>query len=78
MDNGLNQNFTMVIGSLDAYSMITSLLITDNIISGRIYRFRYRVMNINGFSEYSDVTYIQAAVAPGRPASPKLLSASAT
>jgi hypothetical protein len=74
IDDGLGKEFSMVIGSTEAYSMRTSIVITDNIVKGRLYRLKYRVMNINGFSDYSDIAYIRAGVAPGRPQSPELTS----
>jgi hypothetical protein len=33
----------------------------------RTYRFRYRVSNIKGWSEFSEVTYILAAYVPDKP-----------
>lgn len=58
--------------------MRTSIVITKNIVKARLYRLKYRVMNTNGFSDYSDIVYIRAGVAPGRPQSPQLVSATAT
>ena len=43
-----------------------------------MYRFAYRVRNINGWSPLSDVTFIQTAIVPGQPKAPELISASAT
>ena len=45
---------------------------------GSLYRFSYRVKNINGWSEMSDIVAIRAAIVPGQPKAPELLSASAT
>lgn len=58
--------------------MQTSITITDGIVKGLSYRFRYRVLNANGWSEYSDITYIKAAVVPGKPEPPLLISATNT
>jgi hypothetical protein len=40
---------------------------------GRTYRFRYRVNNVIGWSDYSDVTYILAAYVPDKPIGAPLL-----
>ncbi len=60
----------------DGYDILqTSMLINEGIVKGRIYRFRYRCQNITGWSAWSDETYIKAAIAPGIPAAPTLISA---
>lgn len=45
----------------------TSITLTQGIIKGREYRFRYRCKNINGWSEWSDILYVKAAVVPSIP-----------
>lgn len=52
--------------------------IFKNLQKGQLYRFAYRVKNINGWSSLSEVTAIRAAIFPGQPKAPELLSASAT
>jgi hypothetical protein len=56
----------------------TEVIITDHIESGYTYRFRYRVANVNGFSEYSDVSYILPFNAPDAPPAPYFISATQT
>ena len=58
-------------------TMRTSHIIKD-LIKGSLYRFSYRVRNINGWSEMSDITAIRTAIVPGQPKAPELLSASAS
>ena len=57
---------------------MTTLLITNGIYRGRIYRFRYRVRNINGWSPFSEVAYISAFSIPLAPPTPKFVSGTAT
>lgn len=52
------------------------ITLTENIIEGRYYRFKYRCQNKNGFSEFSDITYILTAEVPEKPRAPVLISAS--
>ena len=45
------------------------------VVLGRTYRFRFRISNIIGWSEFSDTEYILAATVPDRPISaPTLVS----
>jgi hypothetical protein len=48
------------------------------VVRGLIYRFRYRVYNINGWSAYSDVAYLFAFQAPAAPPRPTFISATDT
>ena len=50
----------------------------EDIQQGYSYRFRYRVANTNGFSEYSDTAYIFAFSKPDIPPTPAFASASDT
>lgn len=47
-------------GGYEYNSMETEYLI-ENLISGRIYRLRYRVLNFVGWSTYSPVLYVLVA-----------------
>jgi hypothetical protein len=58
--------------------MATHCIISYNIIKSKSYRFRYRAKNINGWSDYSDIIYITAAVKPAKPPAPTLISADNT
>lgn len=59
------------------HSLETSLIVEQNIVTGAIYRFRYRTLNINGWSEFSPITYIKAATSPERPPAPTFVTATA-
>lgn len=50
-------DFVTLIG-YDYDSLLTELTITENITKGLTYRFRYRCRNTNGWSAWSDETYI--------------------
>jgi hypothetical protein len=49
-----------------------------NITKGATYRFRYRVKNSIGWTDFSPVTYILAASVPSKPATPRIVSTSDT
>jgi len=49
-----------------------------NLTAGLIYRLRYRVLNFVGWSTFSPTLYALVATVPSAPASPSLLSATAT
>ena len=73
MDDGINGAFSSL-----KTSQQTSILIDSNIIKGRTYRFKYRVRNINGWSEYSEISYIDAADKPATPKQIQYVSATTT
>jgi hypothetical protein len=74
MDDGASGEFSTIFTS----EHLTTFTVTANIQRGRYYRFRYRAKNVIGYSEYSDVSYIQAVAAPTKPATPKFISATDT
>ena len=77
MDDGIGGAYVSLIGG--QYDVLqTSMMISTGIVTGRNYRFMYRCKNINGWSDYSAVTYIMAAVVPVIPQAPTLIQASAT
>jgi uncharacterized protein len=43
-----------------------------------IYRFRYRAMNVNGWSDFSPISHIKAATTPQRPPKPEFVDATST
>lgn len=45
-----------------------------NITRGITYRFRYRAANVNGWSGWSPIAYIQAATVPRAPLAPTLVT----
>ena len=57
IDDGLGGTFVDVSGAL-SYDLTTSRVVTSGIIVGRLYRTRYRAMNIKGYSGYSPIGYI--------------------
>lgn len=77
MDNGRGGDFTSLIGG-GFDSLETAFTISDGLVSGLMYRFRYRSRNINGFSQWSPITYIKAASVPSRPQAPSFVSATSS
>ena len=69
IDDGLGGSFIDVSG-LSPYDLTTSRIMTSGIIVGRLYRTRYRAINIKGFSGYSPIGYIEASQVPSQPSSP--------
>jgi hypothetical protein len=47
-------------------------------VKGRVYRFKYDVENLIGWSGESQITYITAANVPSKPLAPQLGSVSST
>jgi len=74
MDDGDSGEFSTIFAS----DHQTRLLVMEGIERGRYYRFRYRVMNVVGYSAYSEVAYIQAVDVPETPARPTFVSATDT
>ena len=65
-DNGIQGAFIAV------YSGLNRTVELETIV-GRTYRFRHRVLNSFGWSEFSQTKYILAAEAPSKPCSKPLL-----
>lgn len=66
-------------GEMTTYYAGLNRTVDVETVLGRTYRFRYRVSNILGWSEFSDVTHILAAYVPDKPsAAPLLVSVDAT
>lgn len=74
MDDGDSGDFSTILTT----SQASSLTITSGISRGLIYRFRYRVANINGWSPYSETGYISAYSVPNAPPQPIFSSATST
>ena len=70
MDDGRLGEFYLV----QASNFFTSYIATD-VDKGYTYRFRYRVANVNGYSPYSEVSYIYPFSVPDAPAEPIFVSA---
>ena len=71
MDDGLGGDLFSLTPD-DEYTIETVKLI-KNLTKGRLYRFTYRVMNVNGWSSFADSVNIRASVAPGKPLPPLLM-----
>ena len=54
-------------GPLKVYYTGLNLTVDVSTTIGRTYRFRYRVANILGWSEFSDLTYILSSYVPTKP-----------
>ena len=74
MDDGLAGDFSVIFKTSD----VTFFVVTNGIIRGRTYRFRYRVSNVNGWSAYSEIGYITAFSIPSTPLAPVFISATGT
>lgn len=74
MDDGLSGEFSTVFTSYQQ----TFYTANETIVRGRYYRFRYRVHNVVGASEWSDAAYIQATEAPTKPEAPNFVNATDT
>lgn len=68
MDDGQQGDFVSIYKGLEREQIIRK-----GIIEGRTYRFRCRALNIKGWSEFSEITYILAASAPSKPKVPPIL-----
>lgn len=73
MDDGQQGDFVSILNT----THLTQLTITD-VERGNYYRFRYRVANVNGFSDWSEVAYLTPTSAPEAPAAPVFTSATST
>ena len=76
-DDGAGGAFESLIGAA-SNSLETTYTIAYNITGGGLYRFRYRCLNVNGWSGWSPPTYIRAATVPVRPPAPVFVTATAT
>ena len=70
MDDGLSGEFSSIVG-YSVNSLLTAYTVTSGIVKGREYRFRYRVRNSIGWSDFSDESAILAATIPSPPGVPK-------
>ena len=78
VDAASGEGFVSLIGG-DGFdhSLETSFILYEGIIKGKIFRFRYRTLNVNGWSLYSPISYIRAASLPSRPPAPTFVTATA-
>jgi hypothetical protein len=74
MDDGLQSSLAPVYEGLERKQRIE-----EGVVKGRQYRLMHRVRNSQGWSEYSDMTYILAADRPSKPPhSPSLVDVDET
>ena len=66
MDDGNQGDFTTILIT----STRLTFIVSDQIQKGLQYRFRYRVANVNGWSQYSDASFIFAFSSPDAPPEP--------
>ena len=66
MDDGLGGDFVSLTG-FSPYSMIRHFTVSENVVKGRDHRFRYRVRNAVGWGEFSEESFVLAAVVPSAP-----------
>ena len=59
-------------------SLATSFTLRSGVERGYLFRARYRVKNVIGWSDYSPIGYILSAVKPSIPPQPAIVKASAT
>lgn len=71
MDDGDSGEFRAIFVSRQE----TSYSVEEGVERGKYYRFRYRAQNVIGYSEYSDVSYIQAVDSPTKPGPPRFVGA---
>ncbi len=74
MDDGDAGEFRIIFTT----SEFTTYVVTDGIERGKNYRFRYRVRNVNGWSPFSEVSFIRAFSTPNIPPAPVFDSATDT
>ena len=60
----------------DSLQLVFTL--SQGVVKGLTYRFKYRVRNQLGGSDFSDITYILAANAPSKPPAPTVVATSDT
>lgn len=76
MDDGLGGDYVAL--TPDRKNTVETVRLIKNLVKGRLYRFTYRIMNANGWSDLSNPIYIRAAVAPSKPNAPTLIQATAS
>lgn len=67
-------SWNSLIGSTDDPSLSNHFIFSSGLILGETYEFRYRVFNINGASNWSNIGYLVAAEAPSQPSAPEYVS----
>lgn len=79
VDNGIGGDFNSLIGGdVGGNTVATTFLYEVGVQSGEIYRFQYRSKNVNGWGEFSVISFIRAATVPERPLKPTFNTATST
>ena len=86
MDDGLGGGFITIAGGATKTYLLNDIVVSKAVGSGFVfeiqrglhYRFRYRSQNINGWSAFSPISYIQAASKPDRPTPVTYVASTAT
>lgn len=81
MADAYQGQFEDVVGGQDSAQNVLKTIydLQDEAIQkGTSYSFRYRVLNVRGWSEFSDVTIVEAADVPTQPEIPLLVAYSST
>lgn len=87
MDDGFGNGFQTVAGGNMGTYLQTFAVLSNNVSDGgiftqinrgNVYRFKYRAQNIIGWSDFSPITYIQAASIPKAPSPVTLVSTTST
>lgn len=78
MDDGDGGDFQELTGGEGVQYLKLSYTVSAGVAEGVTFRFRFRARNAVGWSDYSPITYIEAASTPGRPTAPRLAAAAAT
>lgn len=69
IDDGLGGDFTTLVG-YSPNTMVTHFTVYQDIVKGRVHRFRYRAKNSVGWGPYSAEASILPATVPSAPAAP--------
>lgn len=67
MDDGAGGGFVAVVGQDEDKTTLATSYTAVGLVKGQTYRFKCRVLNGIGWSDWSAETYIVAAVAPAAP-----------
>jgi hypothetical protein len=70
-DDGQNGNYFRLYTADNVLSLVH---FDVNVIKNRVYRYKYRARNVNGWGDFSAPGYIFAADLPNQPAKPRLIS----
>lgn len=64
MDNGQGGDFVSLVGQNFSSPYLSLTYRATGLVKGKVYRFRYRALNCQGWSIFSDELYVTAAEKP--------------